>query len=223
MNNITLTIVENDKLIADLLKSFLNEVQGFEVVNLYYDGSSFLENLETSTPADILLIDLKMPNISGVDVIERLKGSEFETKIIVLSSYYDPNHLGFLFKLGVSAFLPKEIDKDELIRIIRAVYSDGYYFNMDQVRALQEQMNPRNSSIPLNTKDSLTAREIDVLKLVCQQLTSKEIGEKLFISKKTVETHKSHLLSKTGARNIAGLIMYAVQNGLVNPDEIPQI
>lgn len=222
MNTITLSIVENDKLIADLLKSFLNEVQGFEVLNLFYDGNSFLENLGTVEHTDILLIDLKMPNLSGVEVIEQLKRYEVETKIIVLSSYYDPNHLGFLFKLGVNAFLPKEIDKDELIQIIRAVYSDGYYFNLDQVRVLREQISQRNSSIPLDTKDSLTPREIDVLKLLSQQLT-KEIGEKLFISKKTVETHKSHLLSKTGARNIAGLIMYAVQNGLVNPDEIPQI
>jgi len=220
MNKITLTIIENDKLIANLLDEFLNGVPDFKVDHVFYDGESFLENLDSYEPSSILIIDLKMPNVSGVDIIEKLKNQGIDMKIIVLSSYYNPNHLGFVFKLGVSAFLPKEIDKDELIRIIQKVYTEGHYFDQHQMKVLRDQITSKTNSIPLDSKDSLTQREIDVLRLVCQQLTSKEIGEKLYISKKTVETHKSNLLSKTGARNIAGLIIYATQNGLIDPDEI---
>jgi DNA-binding NarL/FixJ family response regulator len=220
MNNIRLTIVENDKLIANLLRDFLSEIPNFEVAHLFYDGASFLENLESSTLTDILLIDLKMPNVSGVDVIEEIKRQGLDIKIVVLSSFYDPNYLGFVFKLGVNAFLPKEIDKDALIQVIQAVHENGYYFDQNQMQVLQEQMRSKVSNIPLDKKDALTSREIEVLKLICHQMTAKEIGEKLFISTKTVETHKSNLLYKTGARNISGLIIFAAQNGFIDPDEI---
>ena len=220
MNSIRLTIVENDKLIANLLKDFLNQVPNFEVIDLFYNGTSFLENLDSSKLPDILLLDLKMPNVSGIDVVEALKRQGVDTKIIVISSFYDPNYLGFIFKLGVSAFIPKEIDKDALIQIIQAVYSEGYYFDQNQMKVLQGQMNTKVSNMPLDPKDALTSREIEVLKLLCHQLTAKEIGEKLFISKKTVETHKSNLLTKTGAKNLAGLIIFATQNGFIDPDEI---
>ncbi len=220
MDKIKIAIVENNQLIADLLKDFLEKVREFHILHVSYSGNSFLEKIDTCTLPDILILDIRMQEGSGIEVIEKLKKLNIDIKILVLSSYYDSHYLSYMFKLGVHAFLPKEIKKEKLVEIIFNLQSDGYYFNRDQMEALQKQIAVKVSSIPLHAKDSLTPREVDVLKLLCYQLTAKAIAEKLFISKKTVETHKSNLLLKTGAKNIAGLIIFAAQNGFININQI---
>jgi DNA-binding NarL/FixJ family response regulator len=221
MKNITIAITENNTLIANLLKDFLDKIEDFSVINLSYSGNSFLEFLQKGEVPDVLILDLRMEDGDGKHVINSLIKQNIETNIIVLSSYYNPNYLGYMFKIGISAFVPKEISQEKLIEIIRAVHSSGYYFDSEQVLILRKQIHAKNSDIPTKEEDLLTSRELDVLKLLCQQLTAKAIADKLFISKKTVETHKSNLLSKTGAKNIAGLVIFASQNNLIDLNEIP--
>ncbi|MFY0603165.1 MAG: response regulator transcription factor [Flavobacteriaceae bacterium] len=221
MDKISIAITENNKLIANLLKDYLNKIEDFSVINLSYSGNSFLNFIDTGDIPDVLILDLRMEDGDGKHVINSLIERNIETNIIVLSSYYNPNYLGYMFKIGISAFIPKEISQENLIEIIRTVYRTGYYFDNEQILVLRKQIHSKNSDIPTKEKDLLTSRELDVLKLLCQQLTAKAIADKLFISKKTVETHKSNLLSKTGAKNIAGLVIFASQNNLIDLNEIP--
>ncbi|WP_160114800.1 response regulator transcription factor [Aquimarina sp. AU474] len=220
MNTIKIALVEDDKLVANLLKDYLDNIDGFLVISVSYGGNSFLETLKTDNIPDIVLSDLRMKNGTGKDVIDVLSKEYPAIKSIIISSHYQPNYLGYMFKSGANAFIPKEIDKKDLVNVIRNVYQAGHYLDMEQMEVLRKQIASNTPIIPTDAIDELTPRELDVLKLLCYQLTAKEIGEKLFVSKKTVETHKSNLLSKTGAKNIAGLIIFAAQNKLIELDKI---
>ncbi len=217
---IGVTLVDDDSLIVGLLADFLATIPGIEVLAVYNSGNSFLMDLSTSNVPNILLLDLKMQDGSGIEVLDAIARDFSGIKTIVLSSHYQPNYLGHMFRLGANAFLPKEIGKEELVNIIHEVSRRGHYFDSDQIEVLRTQTSDRISSFRIDHSDVLSKREIDVLRLLCHQMSAQEIGDKLFISKRTVETHKSSLLSKTGAKNVAGLIIFAAQNKLVDLEGI---
>ncbi|SHJ62622.1 response regulator transcription factor [Aquimarina spongiae] len=220
MNNIKIALVEDDKLVANLLKDYLDSIDGFSVISVSYSGNSFLDTLDTENLPDIVLTDLRMKDGTGKDVVDELTKQHIGIKTIVISSHYQPNYIGYMFKSGANAFIPKEIDKKELVKVIRNVNANGHHLDIEQMETMRKQIASNTPVIPTNNIAELTPREIDVLKLLCYQLTAKEIGEKLFVSRKTVETHKSNLLSKTGAKNIAGLIIFAAQNKIIELDKI---
>ncbi len=220
MNTIKIALVEDDKLVASLLKDYLNNIDGFLVISVFHSGNSFIDSLKSDEIPDIVLSDLRMKDGSGKDVLNTLTKEYPDIKSIIISSHYQPNYLGYMFKSGANAFIPKEIDKKDLVKVIQNVARNGHHLDADQIAVLRKQIASNTPSVPTNSLDELTPRELDVLKLLCHQLTAKEIGEKLFVSKKTVETHKSNLLSKTGAKNIAGLIIFAAQNKLIELDKI---
>ena len=218
---IKLGIADDDLLVLQLLSDFFNHSDQFEVCLTASGGNVLIEELERiSDHPDVLLLDLRMNDGNGIEVLEYIRQKELSIKTIVLTSFYKPSFIGQMMKLNVSAFLPKEIDRHELFRIIRTVHEKGYYFWDEQLDALRSQVSSRAPKINLSGNDLLSARESDVLKLLCQQYTTQGIAEKLFVSNKTVESHKSNLLAKTGVKNMAGLVIYAIQNGIVNADEI---
>ncbi|MCK8521153.1 response regulator transcription factor [Aquimarina sp. D1M17] len=220
MDNIQIALIEDDKLIANLLKDYLDSIEDFSILSLSYSGNSFLDSIDPDHLPDLVLTDLRMKDGTGKDVIDALNKEYPTIKSIVISSHYQANYLGYMFKSGANAFIPKGIDKNDLVTVIRNVYRNGHHLDVDQMEVLRGQIASNTPVIPTNNIDELTPRELDVLKLLCYQLTAKEIGEKLFVSRKTVETHKSNLLSKTGAKNIAGLIIFAAQNKLIELDKI---
>ncbi|MBW2961909.1 response regulator transcription factor [Mesonia aestuariivivens] len=216
----TLAILEDDKLVANLLRDFLNAEDEFQVNFIGYSLKEFIKKLKTEPIPDVILMDLKLKDGTGEDLLVYCNENNIESKKIIISSHYQPIYIGYMFKLGANAFLPKEIEKDELIPIIKNVAKNGHHFNEDQLEVLRSQMQQAPPKVPLGNANDLSSREIDVLKLLCNQLTAKEIAEKLFLSKKTVESHKSNLLQKTGAKNIAGLIIFAAKNKLIKIDDI---
>jgi DNA-binding NarL/FixJ family response regulator len=189
------------------------------VVSTSTGGHHFLNETDTDLP-DVLLLDLRMSNGDGLEVMSALSQKSAGTKIIVLSSFYRRSFMGQMLKMGAHAFLPKEIEMEELLRVINAVYHTGHYFSDEQIEVMRSQLSNKLPEFHAFSKDALTEREIDVLKLVCQQLSTKEIADTLFISPKTVETHKTNLMIKTCVKNMAGLVIYAVQNNIVDADEI---
>lgn len=220
MENINVALVDDDQLILNLLEDYLNSVDSLTVLCTHSSSANFYQWLETNTPPAVLILDLRLKDESGQDIIDYIVPHYPEIKIIVLSSHYHPNFLGYIFKKGVHAFIPKEVLKDELVDVIQQVARNGHYLNAEQVDVLRKQIASNSPSIPKKDVDAITDREKEVLQLLCHQLTAKEIAERLFLSKKTVETHKSNLLLKTGAKNVAGLIIFATQHQLVKLDEI---
>jgi len=225
MENINIAITDDDALIVSLLQNYLQSLEGIEVLFTANSGDSLLEQLAVANAVKphIILLDLKMAGMDGIEATERLKAQWPEIRVVVISSHYQKSFMGFMLKTGVSAFLPKGISPVELVEIIRTVYRQGYYFKEDQLAALGNQI-PSNAPKPvLQEEDGLSEREVDVLRLICQQKTAKEIGDMLFITQRTAEGHKTNLFSKTGAKNIAGLVIYAIQHGIIKVNELPVI
>ncbi|PKH49391.1 DNA-binding response regulator [Tenacibaculum sp. Bg11-29] len=218
---IQIAIVDDDIMVSTLLRDFFERNSTIKTLYIANSGNQFLEEFGNNvTIPDVVLLDLRMKNGSGLEVLEKLSIMEESPKVIVMSSHYDASYMGQMLKLGCDAFLPKEIDPEELIEIIYRVYEYGHYFLEEQIVSLRKQVATKSPKLHLNSKDSLSERELEVLELLCQQLTTKEIADRLFISPKTVEMHKSNLLVKTGVRNSVGLIMYAVQNKLIDPNNL---
>jgi DNA-binding NarL/FixJ family response regulator len=128
--------------------------------------------------------------------------------------------MGYMLKTGVNAFIPKEISPDFLMKVIHSVNEHGYYFSEEHVAVMRTQIAPKVPKPKLTKQEVLSERELEILKLICQQMTSQEIADKLFIARRTVEGHKGNLLLKTSVKNTAGLVIYAIQNNLINPDEL---
>ncbi|MEM6717685.1 MAG: response regulator transcription factor [Bacteroidota bacterium] len=216
---IRIGIVDDDKLFTQLLSRFINAQEEMEVVYTANNGDTFLTDYQEQS-LDILLLDLRMDEGSGLFVLRELQKHSEELRVIVLSTYYRRSFMGQMLKLGASAFLSKDVDENLLIEVIKTVYKKGHYFTKDQLEIMRLQLSKKVPEFTDHSKESLTTRETEILKLLCQQCTTKEIGERLFISPKTVETHKTNLLLKTGVKNTAGLIIYAIQNKIVSPDEL---
>lgn len=220
-STIKMAIVDNDRLVTLLLQDFFKQNTKIDPLYIANSGREFLEKLEEYTQyPDIILLDLRMEDGSGLDVLDELSNRKEDFKIIVMSSHYNPSFTGQMLRLGCDAFLPKDIDPEDLVYIIEKVYKCGYYFSEDQIVSLRKQVSPRSPKLKLDSKDALSGRELEVLELLCEQLTSKEIAERLFVSAKTIEMHKSNLLLKTGVKNSVGLIIYAVQNKLIDPNSL---
>ena len=218
---IRLGIVDDDHLIVQLLTPLVQSTGQITVAYTAPSGNDFLAALDRGNlQLDIVLLDLRMKNGNGLLVMEKLKEMASDIKIIVLSSYYQSSYLGQILKAGAHAFIPKKIDKKELIACIIEVDKKGLCITAEQFETVRNQLSFRTPKLHLQQKNELSAREIEVIELLCQQKSTVEIANHLFISPKTVESHKAKLFSKTGVRNLAGIIIYAVKNKIVNPDEL---
>jgi len=224
MQIINLALVDDDKLITKLLSDFLGNQESFQILFTALSGQEFLTRMDQSdTIPDVLLLDLNMKEMTGIERTKIIRKEYPSIKIIVISSHYKRNFTGFMIKTGVSAFLPKGISPHDLTDIIHEVYSKGVYFLDEQLEIIRSQISSKSPKPILNPQNLLTEREIEVLNLICRQKTAQEIGEELYVTKRTVEGHKNNLFSKTGTKNMAGLVIYAVQNELINVNDLPNL
>lgn len=222
MKKIKVALLDDESLIVSLISNYLDNQKNIEVIFASTDGDDFLKKiaLKNHLP-DVVILDLKLKGKNGSEIASFIKNNYPEVSIIIMSSYYKQSFIGFMLKTGAAAFIPKGINPDELLNIVEEVFSRGYYFMNDQLETIREQLPGKSLSIDEEKPDILSKREIEILKLICFQKTAKEIAKLLFIAPKTVEGHKNRLFSKTGTKNVAGLVMYAIQNKYVNSDEAP--
>lgn len=214
---IQLAIVDDEQLFVTLLESFFALQPQTNVLLTAISGEIFLKQLEQLEQLpDIVLLDLSMKDIDGMETISILKEKFPTIKIIVVSSYYKKSCIGHMLRMGVNAFLPKGVLPMQLLEIIKIVAKIGYHFLPDQLETLSTQITPKAPKPQYTIAASITLREKEILDLICQQYTAQEIADKLFITKRTVEGHKNSLLSKIGVKNTAGLVIYAIQNNIVN-------
>ena len=220
-SKIRIAVVDDEELITRALVDFLSTQDGLTVCLLSNDGNLFLNELETINELpDAVVLDLKMKNSDGIDINRKLKKSYPEIKTIVVSSYYKDSYLGYMMKEEVNAFLSKDIKPEVLVEAIRAVCKKGFFLTSGQMDAIRGQISSKTAKPSYLNDDDLTIRELEVLEMICQQYTTSDIAEKLFISKITVEGHRNNLLLKTGVKNSAGLVIYAVQRQLIDVDKI---
>lgn len=218
---IKLVLVDDEQLFIDGLQLLLGTEPDFEVLFTASDGSELMEKLNTSKQQpDIIVLDLKMKPMDGIKTTEKLREEDQDTKIVILSTYYREAFIGQMVKMGVNAFLPKNSDTNELKYALRTVAEKGLYFTEDLTQILREQvMGKRITSPTFQQPVQLTSREKEVLKLICEQYTAHEIADRLHISNRTVDGHRNNLLLKIGAKNIVGLVVYAIVNGYLDMEK----
>lgn len=218
---ISIGIVDDDHLFLQLLSEYLQNQPGFRVVYTARSGNEFLTHLsKASSLPHVLLLDLRMADGNGLEVLHALKKQRTSLKVGVMSSMYRTEYVGQMLKMGAHAFLSKAIEPEALLHALREISQKGHYWSRNQIEAMRLQLSPKVPTFHLPSKEGLTAREIEILRLVCDQMTTREIAEELFLSPKTIETHKSNLLMKTAVKNIVGLVIYAIQQQIINPKEV---
>ncbi len=221
---IRIGLVEDQLLFREGLKSLLSSWVDFEVVFESQDGFSVLEKLQATTNVpDVLLVDLSLPakddkEFDGIAVTDAVIQNYPDIKILILSVHDDESFIAELIERGAHGYLVKDSDPDEVYDAIVSVHEKGSYINHRTLVAIQKRMSQKDGKPEISKMypGPLTKREIEVLQLVCQQMTTEEIAETLFISMKTVNGHRNNLLGKTGSRNVAGLVLYALKHEIVS-------
>lgn len=212
-------IVEDQHLFRQGMKAIISRWEDTELMFESPDGYSVQERLERSDKIpDVMLVDLTLPSngreeFNGWEVVQVVKQYYPDIKILILSVHEDEYLIAKLIEEGASGYLVKDSDPKEVHEAIVSVYERGSYINERSLKALQGKLTGKVKK-PKNQTD-LTARELEVLRLICQQRTTEEIADELFISSKTVNGHRNNLMQKTGSRNMSGLVMYAVKHHIV--------
>ncbi|NOQ25353.1 MAG: response regulator [Bacteroidales bacterium] len=217
-NKIKILIVEDHELFREGLKFILNKSDKFEVIADAANGEEFLLKLEKNKP-DIVLMDIEMPKINGIEASVLAIAKLPKLKIIVLSSYGDEVYYSDMIKAGVLGFVLKKAGINELEKAIETVFNGGNFFSQDLLqKAVCMRANINNE--PFNKLGiKLSKRENEVLMLISKGYSNIEISEKLFISPSTVNNHRSNLLSKTNTKNTASLLMFAIKNHILEINE----
>jgi DNA-binding NarL/FixJ family response regulator len=166
---------------------------------------------------DILLMDMSMPEMDGLELSKILFAIYPTVRIIVLSVHNQERIIATMITAGASAYLFKNCDRQELILAIKTTHQTGFYINRQALLAIQETANMRNKTVRRLEEETngLTVREKEILTLICQEKSSIEIAESLFLSVRTVEGHRNNILLKTQSRNTAGLVIFAVKHQLI--------
>ena len=223
MQIIKLAIADDQKLFLKGLKFIIQTFEDVEIVAEATDGQELLDKIELTRP-DVVLSDIKMPGMDGIEATKVIKSRYPDIKIILLTMYDDERLISHVMEIGASGYLLKDEDSEVVEEAIRSVMKKGFYFNDYVSRALLKQVKNKNKLTPTeilsnSPQTSLSPRELEVLQLICQEMSTNEIAQKLFISARTVEGHRKKLLEKTEVKNVAGLVIYAVKNKLVDLEE----
>jgi DNA-binding NarL/FixJ family response regulator len=216
MNKIKIAIADDFKIFREGLKVGLSADDAMEVLFEADNGEELVKALETNTP-DVIIMDLKMPLMDGMEATKIVRKNYPQIKVLVVSMYEDDKFIIHLMENGANGYLLKNAEPDEIRRAIYSVYENGYYFNDLVNKALLKKLVLKNNLKPsFNQNIDLTEREQEVLKLICEEKTAAEIGKEIFLSPRSVEGIRQRLIEKVGVRNTAGLVMFAVKNGIVD-------
>jgi DNA-binding NarL/FixJ family response regulator len=214
MQNINIGLVDDQQLFRQGLAGLIQSEPGFSLVLEAENGKDcLLKLIEMQAPPDIILADMEMPDMDGVELNELLQKKYPSIKLIVLSVHSGERLIARMIDEGACGYLVKSCDKAELVTAIQTVFSTGFYINNYVLKAIQNASHTRHHP-PKNligTPIELSDREKEILLLICKEYSTPEIAAQLFLSTRTVEGHRNNLLLKTGRRNTAGLVLFAVK------------
>lgn len=219
-SKILLAIADDEALFRRGMRLILEDYEDISILFDAENGEVLLSQIRNSNELpDVLLLDLKMPVMSGIEAAEIVRREFPSIQIVVISSHVSKPFILNMIEIGAAAYLGKNAHPDEVVETIRQVCAKGFYYNQTVMEVIRENLTGKLNIKPQRSFEvELTNREKDVLQLICEECTTQEIGSKLFISSRTVEGHRNNLLSKLNCRNTAGLVVYAIQSGLVKLD-----
>jgi DNA-binding NarL/FixJ family response regulator len=218
---IKVLLCDDHTLIREGIQSMLLNTEDIEVIGSVASGEEAINEVRQNRP-DVILMDIMMGGMTGVEATRWIKEFDATVKIILVTMEISKEYVSAGIQCGVNGYLPKDIDKETLLAAIRSVHSGGRFFN-DAIMKLvfedfysHEKLKGPDKKLP----NDLTRREHEILGLVATGKTNKELADMLFISVKTVETHKTHILEKLGLRNTTELIRYAIKNNIISVDSL---
>jgi DNA-binding NarL/FixJ family response regulator len=216
MSTIKIAIADDYKIFREGLKVGFSADENLEVIMEADNGEDLLKALEAMTP-DVIIMDLKMPIMDGMEATKAVRKKYPAIKVLVVTMYDDDKFIIHLMENGANGYLLKNTEPDEIRKSIYAVHENGYYFNDVVNKALLKKLVLKNNLKPsFNQNVELTEREMEVLKLICEEKTAAEIAKDIFLSPRSVEGIRQRLIEKVGVRNTAGLVMFAVKNSMVD-------
>ena len=210
-------LVDDHRIVREGIRALLESVEGINVVG-EADDKEGLFALMSENECDIVFMDISLPGTGGIEITSMLKKSHPEVRVIILSMYNSEEFIFNALKAGAKGYLPKNTTRQELVEAVTEVMEGGEYFGepvssiilRSYIRMAREENRTAEPS-----EDQLTARETDILRLFAEGLSNKEIAEQLFISTRTVESHKNHIMRKLGLRSTVDLVKFAIRNGIV--------
>jgi DNA-binding NarL/FixJ family response regulator len=216
-DNIKVAIADDHKIFRSGVINTLTPYGNIDVIFEAEDGVQLLQMMKAQQP-DVILMDLKMPNMDGIEATKKVREQHANIRIIVLTMYEDDNFIVHLIESGANAYLLKNAEPGEIYEAICTTHEKGFYFNENVNLALLKKVMHKNKQQfkpTFRNEVQLTDREMEVLRLICNEYTTQQISKEIFLSPRTVEGLRQKLLEKTGAKNIVGLVMHAFRNGLI--------
>ncbi len=216
MKVIEYVIADDHKIFRQGLKLTLGTDPSLKCAGEAGNGVELLALLEIRQP-DVVLLDIKMPDMDGIEALGRIRSQYPDLRVLILTMYEEEHFIIHLMETGANGYLLKNAEPDEISMAIHTVWESEYYFS-DLVSAtlLRKVMMKKRAPVVTMPQVKLTERETEVLKLICQELTAAEIGDMINLSARTVEGIRASLIEKTGTRNAAGLVLYAIRNRIVS-------
>lgn len=218
MKDIKIAVAEDHAMFRSGLVSMLNGIQGIHVVVEASNGKELMSKIR-GMEIDVIFLDCRMPELNGIDTAKLIRKRDHETKILMLSAYDEEGLIKYAFANGANGYLIKDDEPKEIQLAIESVMSTGYYFNDRTSKmlvvdmALKEMAAPRFSSLDGDVEFSLN--EIAVMRLLAKEHSTSEIAELMHKSDRTIDSYRASILKKTGAKNLAGIIMYGVRSGII--------
>jgi len=211
---INILIADDHQLLIDGIKAALSGIPDLNIAAEACNGYQVIEKLEDGVPVDIILMDINMPKLDGLSATKMVHKKFPSVKVIALSQYDEKRFVKQMVKNGAMGYLLKDSSKDVLEAAIRTVYEGQHYFcDRLSLRLINQELKMEDTK---SLFPKLTEREVEILRLIGQELSSQEIADKLFISFHTVESHRANLMSKAGVKNTAGLIRWATENDFLD-------
>lgn len=217
--SVAVAITDDHLLFRKGMIRLINEFGDMQITLEAENGRVLLEKLTTcknGLPDDVLLLDISMPEMNGMETFTAIRHLFPRIRIIMLSMHQDERRILHVIESGVNGYLLKDAAPEELKKTISMVMENEYYFDEHIALIMQRGLRSKRHRSVIEEASGLTAREKEILQLICMEYTTTEIARQLFISERTAEGHRNHLLLKTGAKNTAGLVAFAVKHCLVS-------
>ncbi|PQV49618.1 LuxR family two component transcriptional regulator [Jejuia pallidilutea] len=210
MKTIRIVIADDHELFSNGLRELLKNYEDVEVVATVSDGKEFMDYIKSNKNIDVVLLDITMPNMDGFEVLKRIKDTAPLIKPVIISMHDEGNYIAKCAKNGAYGYLLKNTDQEELIKVLRIVMQGKKYFSPTISEKMIDYMSESTTSEAI-----LSSKESEVLELISKGYTTKKIAQMLFVSTRTIETHRSNIIKKLKVKNTAELIKKAVKLKLI--------
>ena len=228
---ITVFIVDDHNIIINGISAMFEAVDDIQLIGSASSGEEAIEKIREYQP-DIVLMDIKMPGMNGIETTKRILENDDAPHVLALTMFDDEEYISSMLAAGSKGYILKNTSKEELLRAIRRVNEGVSYFSADVTNMVMERFMKQNSDAAQSDEEikaaqshtvsqrsnknvRLTKRELEILQLIASELTNQEIADKLFISPRTVHSHRRNLMQKVGVKNTVGLVRYAIDQELI--------